>query len=59
VVSAEQDAVAQEGEAGAAVPWLRALHASGDHDTYWTWHIAREHQRNHVSRYQHGLELAA
>ncbi len=51
--------MAQEGEAGAAVPWLRALHASGDHDTYWTWHIAREHQRNHVSRYQHGLELAA
>jgi hypothetical protein len=39
--------------------WLRAIAASGDTDTYWTWHIQQEHQRNHLSRYQDNLELAA
>ena len=42
-----------------AILWLRAIHASGDHDAYWDWHIPQEHHRNHLSRYQHGLELAA
>ena len=28
-------------------------------DAYWDWHITQEHQRNHLSRYQDGLELAA
>ena len=42
-----------------AMLWLRAINASGDHDAYWTWHIAQEHQRNHLSRYQDNLELAA
>ena len=42
-----------------AILWLRALHASGDLDAYWTYHLRHEHQRNHLSRYQHGLELAA
>ena len=42
-----------------AILWLRAIAASGDTDTYWTWHIAQEHQRNHLSRYQDNLELAA
>jgi hypothetical protein len=42
-----------------AMLWLRAIAASGDTDTYWTWHIQQEHQRNHLSRYQDNLELAA
>jgi hypothetical protein len=35
-----------------AILWLRAIHASGDLDTYWNYHITQEHQRNHLSRYQ-------
>ncbi len=51
---------ARWGLAGAqAILWLRALHASGDLDAYWDYHLRHEHQRNHLSRYQHGLELAA
>jgi hypothetical protein len=43
-----------------AILWLRAIHASGDHDTYWNYHIRQEHQRNHVNRYAAGtLALAA
>ena len=42
-----------------AILQLRAINASGDTSAYWDWHIARERQRNHLSRYQHGLELAA
>ena len=42
-----------------AILWLRAIAASGDHDAYWDYHIAQEHQRNHLSRYQDGLDLAA
>jgi hypothetical protein len=42
-----------------AMLWLRAINASGDTDTYWDWHINQEHQRNHLSRYQPGLDLAA
>jgi hypothetical protein len=52
---------ARWGLAGAqAMLWLRAINASGDTGTYWTWHIQQEHQRNHrLSRYQDTLELAA
>jgi hypothetical protein len=51
---------ARWGLAGAqAMLWLRAICASGDTGTYWTWHIAQEHQRNHLSRYQDNLGLAA
>jgi hypothetical protein len=51
---------ARWGLAGAqAMLWLRAICASGDTDAYWTWHIQQEHQRNHLSRYQDNLELAA
>jgi len=51
---------ARWGLAGAqAMLWLRAINASGDTGTYWTWHIAQEHQRNHLSRYQDSLELVA
>jgi hypothetical protein len=42
-----------------AILWLRAVHANHDHDAYWTHHIAQEHQRNHLSRYQDQLGLAA
>jgi hypothetical protein len=46
-------------EGAQAILWLRAIAASGDTGTYWTWHIAQEHQRNHLSRYQDTLGLAA
>jgi hypothetical protein len=42
-----------------AMLWHRAIDASGDTAAYWDWHITREHQRNHLSRYQHDLGLAA
>jgi hypothetical protein len=42
-----------------AMLWLRALRGNGDLNQYWDWHITREHQRNHLSRYQDGLALAA
>jgi hypothetical protein len=51
---------ARWGLAGAqAMLWLRAIAANGDHDAYWDWHITQEHQRNHLSRYQDSLTLAA
>ena len=46
-------------EGAQAILWLRAIAASGDTGTYWTWHITQEHQRNHLSRYQDTLGLAA
>jgi hypothetical protein len=30
-----------------AILQLRALTANGDFDAYWTWHLHREHERNH------------
>ena len=39
--------------------WLRAIAASGGTSAYWDWHIRQEHQRNHLSRYQDTLGLAA
>jgi len=51
---------ARWGLAGAqAILWLRAVRANGDLPAYWAHHIAREHQRNHLSRYQGSLGLAA
>lgn len=32
---------------------LRALRSSGDLDAYWDFHLDREHDRNHASRYAH------
>jgi hypothetical protein len=46
-------------EGAQAMLWLRAIAASGDTDAYWTWHITREHQRNHLSRFKTDLGLAA
>lgn len=34
-----------------AVLRLRALRSSGDFDEYWRFHLARERDRNHLSRY--------
>jgi hypothetical protein len=42
-----------------AMLWLRAIAASGDTSAYWDYHIQQEHQRNHLSRYQDNLTLAA
>jgi len=42
-----------------AMLWLRAIYASGDTSAYWDYHITQEHQRNHLSRYQPGFDLAA
>ena len=51
---------ARWGLAGAqAILWLRAINANGDLDQYWDWHIWQEHQRNHLSRYNDELALAA
>jgi hypothetical protein len=46
-------------EGAQAILWLRAIHANGDLDAYWDYHIQQEHQRNHLSRYKTGLTLAA
>ena len=37
-----------------AVLRLRALRASGDFDEYWRFHLTRDHERNHASRYEDG-----
>jgi hypothetical protein len=42
-----------------AMLWLRAIAASSDTDAYWEYHIQQERQRNHLSRYQDTLGLAA
>lgn len=42
-----------------AILWLRVIHANGDHDPYWHYHIRQERQRNHISRYPATFELAA
>lgn len=34
-----------------AVLRLRALRTSGDFDDYWTFHLAKEHERTHLSHY--------
>lgn len=36
-----------------SVLWMRAIAASRDTGPYWDYHIRHEHQRNHLSRYQH------
>jgi hypothetical protein len=46
-------------EGAQAILKLRAVAASGDTGAYRDWHIAQERQRNHLSRYQDTLALAA
>ena len=36
--------------AAEAILKLRALHANGDFDDYWAYHLHREHQRNHPAQ---------
>jgi hypothetical protein len=38
-----------------AVIQLRSLRSSGDFQAYWRFHQNREQERNHISRYAHGL----
>jgi hypothetical protein len=38
-----------------AVLRLRAIRASGDFDAYWPFHLAREKERTHASRYANGV----
>jgi hypothetical protein len=42
-----------------AVLLLRAVITNGDFEAYWKFHLQREYQRTHASRYQHQYELAA
>ena len=42
-----------------AMLWLRAIRGNGDLNQYRDWHITQERQRNHLSRYQDDLALAA
>ena len=37
-----------------AILRLRALRTSGDFDDYWLFHLAKEHERTHQSRYADG-----
>jgi len=46
-------------EGAEAVLRLRALIASGDFDTYWRYHLRREHQRIHHAKYRETYILAA
>ncbi len=42
-----------------AVLRLRSLRSSGDFEAYWAFHLSKEHQRNHRSRYAGGVIPAA
>jgi len=42
-----------------AILKLRALHANGDFDAYWTYHLQQEHHRNHQASYDHAADIAA
>jgi hypothetical protein len=37
-----------------AVLRLRSLHASGDFDEYWEFHLRQEYKRNHQAHYENG-----
>jgi len=41
-------------EGAEAILKLRALRCNGDLDTYWQFHLNREHHRLHDSRYANG-----
>jgi hypothetical protein len=38
-----------------AILKLRAIRSNGDFEEYWQYHLAREHQRVHQSRYANGV----
>ena len=55
LVCDRMDGVARWSLNGAeAVLRLRALRSSGDFEQYWSFHLAQEYQRNHVTRYADG-----
>ena len=55
LVCDRMDGVARWSLNGAeAVLRLRALRSSGDFAQYWSFHLAQEYQRNHVTRYADG-----
>jgi len=55
LVCDRMDGVARWSLNGAeAVLRLRALRSSGDFESYWSYHMAQEYQRNHVARYADG-----
>ena len=55
LVCDRMDGVARWSLNGAeAVLRLRALRCSGDFESYWTFHMAQEYQRNHVAHYANG-----
>ena len=37
-----------------AILRLRSLHASGDFDEYWNFHLRQEYQRHHAAKYDQG-----
>ncbi|GEM_PF-4030561 len=39
-------------ETAEAILRLRALTSNGDFDEYWQYHLRKEHQRNHQTRYR-------
>ncbi len=46
-------------EGAEAVLTLRAMLANGDFNAYWTYHLEREHERVHHSRYRQDFTLTA
>jgi hypothetical protein len=46
-------------EGAEAILKLRAVIASGDFEDYWRFHLRREHERIHHTKYRDGLILAA
>jgi hypothetical protein len=42
-------------EGAEAILKLRAIRNNGDFDDYWRFHLAREHERVHLSRYADGV----
>ena len=55
LVCDRMDGAARWSLAGAeAVLRVRALRSSGDFEHYWNYHVAREYERNHVSRHAAG-----
>ncbi len=55
LVCDRMDGVARWSLKGAeAVLRMRALRSSGDFESYWSYHVAQEYQRNHVAHYENG-----
>jgi hypothetical protein len=46
-------------EGAEAILRLRAVIDNGDFETYWAFHLRREHDRVHQTRDQHGYDLIA